>query len=869
MLKKSIAGILSLAVVMTSFTLPATTTSVKAAANSSNGTNDWTIVWSDEFNGTSVDTSNWTFEIGNGDSGWGNNELEYYTNRTDNAYVSGGSLHIIAKRENYNGYKYTSARMKTQNKQIFKYGKIESRIKFTNSMQDAMWPAFWMLGNDITSVGWPSCGEIDIFEHANSNTHVGGTFHWTGQWGYQYSGGNSQSTFGDNAWHTYAVEWYEDCIKWYLDGNNYYTLNTTNSYMDEAHKQHFILLNFAIGGPNSGYTGNRAVPSSFTSAEMEVDYVRVYQGSDSAFLYNNQAGMGGTSTNGWTNNGTWSVFQGSAINWTTAEASMTGGQNLDSFAVQINNSGSNISGGMWAVQAKASDISVTPDVTNRISFNITSDKAKTVWILAENNDETKFLDTTAINLAAGTNTYTFDFTPTEDKVNLIFAMGYDSGDVAVAGSSANISVDNFKIGAVSKIPGTVSVDSYAAKTNSITFSTESGITYAGNLNNGSYLDYFVDVAEAGDYTINLKLAAGNAQYNAKNMLVKINNSTIATLPVQASSSWTTFVDHTTTVHFPSAGAYTISVAADSGACNVTDFTLTKNAVTPPVTEKPTEAQTTSPVTGEPSEVFGQVIESNSQNTITVVWGRNSEMEEKGQLYNVYIDDVKKLSSVACGSYTIDSISPGEHTVKITSVYNGAESQGVTGTVNVAGTVIEETTTKPTSVKLDILGYQVSATAEGFRTIYTIDDPDKESISKGIVYGLNDVSESELVVGSTNSVVYSYEATDTGKIDTTLGSSSSTSESYAMTMKFIKTAEFYNTKINVRAYAKLSDGSYVYSDTVSFSVYELADYVYQNNIMSNMSGHNYLYTDILKIVNPSYEMKDFIWKDSLAKPDFLD
>lgn len=853
---------LSVALVLTSITLPTITTEVKGAVNSSNGTNGWTVVWSDEFNGTSVDTNNWSFEIGNGDDGWGNKELEYYTNRTDNAYVSNGSLHIVAKRENYAGYQFTSARLKTQNKQIFKYGRVESRIKFTNSMQDALWPAFWMLGNNIGDVGWPKCGELDIMEHANSNTTVGGTFHWYGANGYQYSGGSSGAYYNDNNWHTFAVEWYEDCIKWFIDDHHYYTLNTTNSYIEEAHWQHFILLNFAIGGPGSGYTGYRAVPASFTSAEMEVDYVRVYQGSDSAFLYNNQAGMGGTSSNGWTKNGSWSVFAGSGINWSDAAATMTGGQSLDNFAVDISNSGSTVNS-MWTVQAKASDVSVTPNVTNRISLDITSDKAKTVWILAENNDETKFLNTTPIHLTAGTNTYTFDFTPTEDKVNVILAMGHDTDDVAAAGIAAKISVTNFKIGKVSNIPGSVAINSAVAKTSTITYTTEEGVTYAGNLNNGSYLDYFVNVTEPGEYTIDLKLAAGDAQYNAKNMIVKLNNTTVATVPVQTSSSWTTFIDHTATINFPSAGIYTLSIAADSGACNMTDFTLTKNVVTPPETDKPTETPTTPPTDG-PEEVFGEVFNVIADNTINVVWGRNSSMEEKGQLYNVYVDDVLKLQGVPCNTYDITGISAGQHTIKVTSVYNGSESKGVTGTVTVTGGNVEPPT--ESSVKLSINGYQISATTEGYRTVYTVEDPEQKVESVGMVYGLYDITDSDLVVGSSNSTVHNYDATEIGKLDTTLGSSSS--ETYVMTLKLNKTAAFYNAKINSRAYAKLKDGTYVYSDIVTCTMYDLADHLHQNQLMSNYAGHYYLYNEILRVVNPSYTMKEFKWKDTIVKPGEL-
>ncbi|RPH74547.1 glycoside hydrolase family 16 protein, partial [bacterium] len=121
---------------------------------------NWSMVWSDEFDSSSINGNNWTHETGGG--GWGNNELEYYTNRTDNSYIQDGKLVIKVIKENYSGRSYTSARLKTQNKKFWKYGKVEARLKLPAGQ--GIWPAFWMLGQNINSVGWPKCGEIDIME---------------------------------------------------------------------------------------------------------------------------------------------------------------------------------------------------------------------------------------------------------------------------------------------------------------------------------------------------------------------------------------------------------------------------------------------------------------------------------------------------------------------------------------------------------------------------------------------------------------------------------------------------------------------------------------------------------------------------------
>lgn len=160
----------------------------------------WQLVWSDEFtNGISPD---WVFETGTGSGGWGNNELQYY--RRENATVSNGQLVITARRENYGGMQYTSARMKIQGTRSFKYGRIEARIAMPSFQ--GVWPAFWMLGENISTVGWPNCGEIDVMEHVNTGGDVHGTIHWSGQNGNYANYGGYTST-NITAFHTYSVEW--------------------------------------------------------------------------------------------------------------------------------------------------------------------------------------------------------------------------------------------------------------------------------------------------------------------------------------------------------------------------------------------------------------------------------------------------------------------------------------------------------------------------------------------------------------------------------------------------------------------------------------------------------------------------------------
>lgn len=239
------------------------TTSTAALAQS------WQLVWQDEFNGSIG--PDWVFETGTGTDGWGNAELQYY--RQENATIENGALVITAKHENFGGKQYTSARLKTQGKKSWKYGRIEARIKIPSFM--GSWPAFWMLGDNISQVVWPRCGEIDIMEHVNTEGVVHGTMHWFAD--HINSNANYSGNIATNVtdWHVYAIEWDANYIRWFRDGVQYHVADISNGVngTSELHGNFFILLNFAIGGNWPGFTvDNNAFP-----AKMYVDWVRVYQ----------------------------------------------------------------------------------------------------------------------------------------------------------------------------------------------------------------------------------------------------------------------------------------------------------------------------------------------------------------------------------------------------------------------------------------------------------------------------------------------------------------------------------------------------------------------------------------------------------------
>ena len=233
-------------------------------------------VWSDEFDGSEVDENNWGYDIGG--SGWGNNELEFYTNR--NAYLTDGNLVIRANKENYGGREYTSSRLKTQSKQTVNYGRIDIRAVMPQGQ--GIWPALWMLGSNFPTVGWPHSGEIDIMEMIGGNGRentVHGTAHWYNQSSNQNAsyGGNyglpSGETLSTN-FHVFSIDWDSTSITWYLDNVQYHTMAINDSSSLAAfRKDFFFIFNIAVGGNWPQYPD----ASTVFPQRMVVDYVRVFQ----------------------------------------------------------------------------------------------------------------------------------------------------------------------------------------------------------------------------------------------------------------------------------------------------------------------------------------------------------------------------------------------------------------------------------------------------------------------------------------------------------------------------------------------------------------------------------------------------------------
>jgi beta-glucanase (GH16 family) len=249
------------------------------------------LLWSDEFDsGTVPDSAIWSYDLGSG--GWGNQELQEYTDDPENARIEGGDL-VISVRRKLTGSAptgFTSARLRTEDKLMFRYGTIEARIKVPN-LQEGLWPAFWTLGSDFGTVGWPDCGELDILEmgwrdavsDGLANRWVGSAAHWEfqgthAQFGRTYSAQLVEPDRLDGEYHVFSMDWTPTSLTTFLDGKQLWTMNISLQNCtdcEELHQPHFFILNMAVGGTFTGLLTDDQITAPLP-AEMRVDYVRIY-----------------------------------------------------------------------------------------------------------------------------------------------------------------------------------------------------------------------------------------------------------------------------------------------------------------------------------------------------------------------------------------------------------------------------------------------------------------------------------------------------------------------------------------------------------------------------------------------------------------
>lgn len=416
---------------------------VFAFSNTVKAADNYELVWSDEFNGNYLDTNTWNYEIGTGSWGWGNNEQQYYTDR--NIKVSNGTMKITAKREDYGGMKYTSSRITTKNKKNFKYGKIEARIKMPKFK--GVWPAFWMLGANQDSVGWPKCGEIDIVEAINDENLVYGTLHWFNDPGNNNADSGSSVAVADRTeYHVYGVEWTADKLRWYVDGKVYRTMDVSNDSFSEVRKEYFVIFNMAIGGQWPGYD----IDETAFPATMEVDWVRAYKKVEETTTKYTGPMITVTEDAVETCSGKWGSYFGSG--WAGASGTS---KSTDKAVTGATMNITSIGNSQWGVQQYLKGLHYYPGRTYNYSFTMTSDVDKRVFVkVAGDGDEQIFGE--YIDLKAGV-PYNFSRQVTlakdmEGVLDLYFGMGKCDGDAAATNSAANITLSNVSFKTTTQIP---------------------------------------------------------------------------------------------------------------------------------------------------------------------------------------------------------------------------------------------------------------------------------------------------------------------------------------------------------------------------------------------------------------------------------
>ncbi|MHC4783783.1 MAG: carbohydrate-binding protein, partial [Planctomycetota bacterium] len=429
------------------------------------------LVWSDEFDGTSLNTANWSYQDGDGCPnlcGWGNNELQWY--RSQNTTVSGGNLIITAKEESYGGRDYTSGKIISRYKQDFLYGRMEARIQVPTG--GGIWPAFWMMPTDEVYGGWAASGEIDIMETCNNTDYIGGTIHYGGNWpDNRYSGGNYSPGGMDfsDAFHVYTIEWDLDEIRWYVDGNLYSTKTSSLWYSDSDpgnprapfDQEFYFILNVAVGGNYTGCTSSGCISASFPQ-QMLVDYVRVYQESP-----NNAP--------------------------TVSITNPSDGATLPAGNITIDATASDSDGSVATVEFYADGSYLGEDTTAPYSYTWNSVTDGCYTIMARAVDDLGGYSTDSIDIEVGTGCPQIPY--------------YDS-PMAIPGQ---IEAEDFDLGG----EGSAYHDSDAAN-NGGQYRTSEGVDIetcaeggydVGWISADEWLEYTVDVATAGDYTIEARVAS--------------------------------------------------------------------------------------------------------------------------------------------------------------------------------------------------------------------------------------------------------------------------------------------------------------------------------------------------------------------------
>ena len=496
----------------------------------------YSLVWSDEFNGTGLDAANWTPDIGNGCPslcGWGNNELEYY--RAENVTVSGGNLVLTTLEESYAGSSFTSGKVTTRGKQTFLYGRIEMRAKIPTG--GGMWPAFWMMPQDDVYGGWAASGEIDIMESSNATTSIGGTLHFGGSWPDNTSTGASYSLGGPSfadEFHIYAVEWEPDVMRWYVDGVLFSIKTSAQWYTDAApgnplapfDQEFYIILNAAIGGEYTGCTYPACITASLPQ-QFLIDYVRVYKD-----IVN--------------------IAPTVAITSPVADANPPTGD------ITINATASDADGSIVTVEFYSGAAYLGEDTTSPYAFTWTSVPNGCYTILAR-----------AIDDLGGSDTDTVDIT-----------VGAGCGQLAYLGNPyvlpAKIEAEDFDVGGEGVAyhdsdPGNNGGLYRPAEGVDIEACSDAGGGYnTGWTEPGEWLEYAVDVPVAGEYTIEARVASLSSGGTFHIEFNGVDETGDIAVPV--TTGWQTWTTVSATAIL-SAGIQTMRFAPTTDGFNVNYFNV--------------------------------------------------------------------------------------------------------------------------------------------------------------------------------------------------------------------------------------------------------------------------------------------------------
>ena len=535
---------------------------ISQATNNLSAQSCYELIWNDEFNYNGLpDSSLWYFEEGG--TGWGNNELQYYTSkRIENAHVEDGYLTIEARKENFGGREYTSARLITyQNNHSWKYGKIEARVKLPYGQ--GIWSAFWALGDGIfEGNSWPGCGEIDILEliggGEGKDDMSHGTIHYSDANNNHASSGNhyqlSQGIFADD-FHVFSIEWTGTQIKWFVDDVQFHSASITNNELSEFHKEFFLLLNLAVGG---NWPGN---PNSSTvfPQKMLIDYVRVYQLNIEPEI------TGNTLINKAKKNLNFKTVESEdfTYNWSVPNgAIITDGQSTNSIEVT------------WGCDTGSVACELTT-LCNTYNLSL-SVKTKSIEIsgneileaYSESNEYTiPELYETSFNWEVPTNV---SFVGETDTNAIFLNWGNSDGEIIVSiNNICGIEIDTFNVEIVSqapfpdpnvshKIPGTVKAINYdsggegfayhdmdpenqgpgARQNEGVDTETKDGSGNIGWIKSGEWLEYSVNVESTEMYDIELRVASLNG---SGHMEIQFNDENrTGAIPIPSTGSWSSF-----------------------------------------------------------------------------------------------------------------------------------------------------------------------------------------------------------------------------------------------------------------------------------------------------------------------------------------